>query len=236
MTNQERLSPDDLGCVVYEAADETKKAAKPKKTNAFNKKKAPLNTLSPQEMADFLVSAFGKIRKDLSPLELNDLKPLPTTLTAFCSPNSSDVSSCIKTLLSDWKKVLHHKQQKLSVVIISSSAIRATELIKQLAPIRVQSGIGKCFAKHFKIQEQLKFFDTFRPAIAIGTPNRLLKLFESGHPYFSLEHARLCIIDTHCDVKERDIFGIPETCSDLLALFKAKIRPALSNGCKMVFF
>ena len=43
------------------------------------------------------------------------------------------------------------RDNTLRVLIISGSAIRATELIRQLGPLRQDLGVGKCFAKHFKI-------------------------------------------------------------------------------------
>ena len=87
------------------------------------------------------------------------------------------------------------------------------------------------------MEEQLKFFNLKCPAISIGTPNRLSKLFASGHTYFTMDSVRICIIDTYRDLKQRNIFEIPETCSDLLEFYISNILPALKTGStKLIFF
>lgn len=237
MTSDLKYSPDDLDTGLYEAGDApvniSKKSKEPKKKNL---KQQP-NAMSGQELCDYLVLMASRNDKSLSAMELGDLRPPTSGLVSFNSPNSSNLLGCIKTTFPDWKSVLNKKKACLSVLIITSSAIRATELIKQLSSIRVHSGIGKCFAKHFKIEEQLEFFSSNRPAIAVGTPNRLQKLFSSSHAYFNFESVKLCIIDTQRDAKERNIFEIPETCTDLLMFYRTSILPALKdNRVKLVFF
>lgn len=240
---QKYISPDDLDCDLYVAGEETAPVSvapingqqtEGKKDKAY---RPDLLAMQPTELSEYILSSFKRQRKDISSVELNDLRlPSSSTFTIkFSSPE--ELSKRIKDHLPDHKKLLTHSSKHLSILVLSSSAIRATEIIRIFGDLRKQCGIGKCFAKHFKIEEQLKFFDNKRPAISVGTPNRLIKLFASGHEYFSFENTKLVIIDTHRDQKQRNIFEIPETCGDLLDFYSETIRPALEAGqCKLLFF
>lgn len=42
------------------------------------------------------------------------------------------------------------------------------------------------FAKHFKIEEQVKFLGEHRTGISVGTPARLMDLMDNGKPDSSL--------------------------------------------------
>lgn len=186
-------------------------------------------------ISDYFVSIIKKSKKNVPTFEVEDFRPPSHALLSVESKDSSELSGCINSVLPDFKNM--RRDDYLHVLIISSSAIRATELIRQLGSIRQDLGVGKCFAKHFKIEDQLKFFDSKCPLISVGTPNRLSKLFASGHKYFTMDAVDLCIIDTHRDAKQRNIFEIPETCADLLDFYMAKILPALDSGkAKLVFF
>ena len=87
-----------------------------------------------------------------------------------------------------------------SVLILCISAIRCTELLKllstqfftcrELADLRVF--IPKLFGKHIKVDEQKKALNRVTP-IAIGVPNRTLRLVEDG--ILDLSNLSMLIID-----------------------------------------
>lgn len=241
---QKFASPDDLECDLYVAGEDTVpvsvsvSSAKLQKDTKSDKTKRPeLLTLQPSELSEYILSTFKRHKKNLSSIELEDLRMPSASFSAFKSSSSEELATNLKSLLPGHKKDLSYASEHLRVLVLSSSAIRATEIIRLFGGLRKQCGIGKCFAKHFKIDEQLKFFDTKRPSISVGTPNRLVKLFASGHEYFKFEDVKLVMIDTHRDQKQRNIFEIPETCVDLLDFYSETIRPALAAGkCKLVFF
>ena len=243
---QKFSSPDDLECDLYVAGDDAvpvsvatgNKNQKEKNESKNDKTKRPdLLSLQSTELSDYILSTFKRHKKNLSPIELEDLRLPSSSFSAFKASNPEELVVGLKSLLPDHKKDLSYSSKHLRVLVLSSSAIRATEIIRLFGGLRKQCGIGKCFAKHFKIDEQLKFFDTKRPSISVGTPNRLVKLFASGHEYFKFEDVKLVMIDTHRDQKQRNIFEIPETCVDLLDFYSETIRPALEAGkCKLVFF
>lgn len=232
-------SPDDLDETLYESGEPVranKNVQKKDKSKLESSKRPRLNSMQPQELSDYIISSLKK-NKTFSLLELEDLRPPSYALSSFEHGDGTKLFECISHNFNDNIKSLQQSTSEMKILVLSSSAIRATELIRQLGNLRQQCGVGKCFAKHFKIEEQIKFFDSKRPGISIGTPNRLLKLFSSGHSYFDIDTVKLCIIDTNRDQKQRNIFEIPETCSDLLNFYVSLLFPALKSGnMKLVFF
>lgn len=231
-----KYSPDALDNVLYEAGEPAvSKNVASKKIKTDTNKRPNINTMSPSEISDYIVSVTKKSKKNISPVECEDFRPPTISISAFESDDNSKLFECIEANIPDLKKI--RRDDTLRVLILSGSAIRATELIRQLSSLRQDLGVGKCFAKHFKIEDQLKFFDSKCPLISVGTPNRLLKLFASGHKYFTMDSVDICIIDTHRDAKQRNIFEIPETCSDLLDFYMSNILPELKLGnTKLIFF
>lgn len=231
-----KYSTDALDDTLYEAGEPVvSKQKASKKTKVDTNKRPTLNNMEASEISEYILSVVRKTKKQLLPMEVEELRAPNDSLLSFFSEDSTNLADCIKNNLSDLKKI--RRDNTLRVLIISSSAIRATELIRQLGDLRQDLGVGKCFAKHFKLEDQLKFFDSKCPLISVGTPNRLFKLFSSGHHYFKMDSVSLCIIDTHRDQKQRNIFEIPETCNDLLEFYISNIFPALKSGnTKLVFF
>ena len=231
-----KCSADALDNVLYEAdVPSISGNVTSKKVKIEINKRPNIKTMQNSEISDYMVAVAKKCKKYLSSAEVEYFRPPSSSIVVFETEDSSKLFECIKFNMPDLKKM--HRDNTLRILILSGSAIRATELIRQLGPLRKDLGVGKCFAKHFKIEEQLKFFDSKCPSISVGTPNRLSKLFASGHKYFSMDSVDLCIIDTHRDAKQRNIFEIPETCADLLDFYSANILPALKLGkTKLIFF
>ena len=231
-----KYSTDALDDTLYEAGEPSlPKNNLPKKVKIDTTKRPKLNSMTSSEISEYIFAFIKKSKKHGILADAEDLSPPFDTLCSYESGDSTNLAECVK---SSYPEILNIKRDNtLRVLIISSSAIRATELIRQLGSLRQDLGVGKCFAKHFKIEDQLKFFDSKCPSISVGTPNRLAKLFSSGHKYFTMDSVDLCIIDTHRDLKQRNIFEIPETCSDLLDFYISNILPALkSSRTKLVFF
>ena len=231
-----KYSTDALDDTLYEAGEPTLPKNKSlKKVKVDIIKRPKLNSMSPSEISDYIYSIIKKSKKHGLIADAEDLLPPFEAIGSYGTGDGTKLTECIKFNFND---VLNIKRDNiLRVLIISSSAIRATELIRQLGSLRQDLGVGKCFAKHFKIEDQLKFFDSKCPSLSVGTPNRLAKLFSCGHKYFNMGSVDLCIIDTQRDLKQRNIFEIPETCSDLLDFYISNILPALkSNKTKLIFF
>jgi hypothetical protein len=109
-----------------------------------------------------------------------------------------------------------------TVLVVSSGAKRAVGLIKRdtgpLAKLVKGARVAKLFAKHMSMSEQADMLAKGRCAVAVGTPNRLLKLVESGD--LSLEHTRVVVIDLHMDSKEFTVMSLPGVAADLMRFVK----------------
>ncbi|KAJ3388510.1 cms1 ribosomal small subunit [Entophlyctis sp. JEL0112] len=69
------------------------------------------------------------------------------------------------------------KSDDRQILIICPSAERAITIGPALKSI---GKIGKLFARHMKVEEQLKSLRSHSFPICVGTPNRILKLLEAG--------------------------------------------------------
>ncbi|KAG5457730.1 MAG: U3-containing 90S pre-ribosomal complex subunit-domain containing protein [Olpidium bornovanus] len=74
------------------------------------------------------------------------------------------------------------------VLVVCTSAIRAANLVKALDDFRKNCTVAKLFAKHMKIDDQVNFLKSSPVNIAVGNPNRLIKLFELGDGPFVEDH------------------------------------------------
>jgi superfamily II DNA/RNA helicase len=70
------------------------------------------------------------------------------------------------------------------VLIVCPSAERAIVIIPQLKSV---AKIGKLFARHIKINDQIDALKKSTFPISVGTPNRILKLIEAGWCEWSVE-------------------------------------------------
>ncbi|KAK9836725.1 hypothetical protein WJX74_006771 [Apatococcus lobatus] len=119
-----------------------------------------------------------------------------------------------------------------SILIISASAPRANDLAKLLPDIGKACKVGKLFAKHFKVEEQQAVLKAQGIFVAVGTPNRLLKLADLGDLHMT--HLKLLMIDVLLDAKQRTILDIPETASDFWKFYDAHCKTRVTDGeCKI---
>lgn len=80
---------------------------------------------------------------------------------------------------NQWRKALSKKLVPGTprLIYLASSAIRAIQVIKLFKPLG-SFKIAKLFAKHIKMQDQIAFLKNQKSAVAVGTPNRVLKLIQ----------------------------------------------------------
>lgn len=88
------------------------------------------------------------------------------------------------------------------VLIVSSSGVRAVEVIRSLPLFAEAAKIGKLFAKHLKVPEQVYFLEKTCTHICVGTPNRIDKLITDGKSvpppplfFFSFSSSRIDDLD-----------------------------------------
>ncbi|KAJ3244169.1 cms1 ribosomal small subunit [Chytriomyces hyalinus] len=108
------------------------------------------------------------------------------------------------------------KTSESQILIVTPSAERAITVIPALKPI---GKIAKLFARHMKVEEQVKQLQAHAFPVCVGTPNRILKLLEAGA--LKSENLGYILLDgTSRDKKLRSFFDIPELKSDVIALLK----------------
>jgi len=153
-------------------------------------------------------NSVTQIEKD----EINDQSFVNSSLTSE-QRSLSNLSSFIKQVYPNWKKNLgkppkesDYKGQP-SVLVVTQSAIRAVEVIRSLNEFSKYCKVGKLFSKHMKVKEQVEYLSKSVVKIAVGTPNRLIKLAENES--LDMNKLDLLVIDyTFKDSKNRNIFEI----------------------------
>jgi hypothetical protein len=106
------------------------------------------------------------------------------------------------------------------VVVVCAGARRAASVINSMSK-EAKCKIGKLFAKHFKVQDQVVALRQPFP-IVVGTPNRLSKLIELGA--LSLESMDVLLIDADLDAKNYSVMTLPGVCEDFYALLSGPVR------------
>ncbi|CAK9304799.1 unnamed protein product [Gordionus sp. m RMFG-2023] len=109
-----------------------------------------------------------------------------------------------------------HKTMGPVVLIITSSAIRAVNLRRELKNIFKKYGmdinIAKLFGKHIKLEDQMSYLNkNLKPIhMAIGTPGRLRKILEMDNS-IKLDCLRRVVVDwSWHDSKLRTIYHMQE--------------------------
>lgn len=91
--------------------------------------------------------------------------------------------------------------------------------------------MAKLFAKHFKVTEQMAILSKQSFPIAVGTPNRILKLAELGALKFA--KTQLVLIDMAKDQKSFDIFSLLDVKRDFYELINSKYIMQIKSQVKV---
>ncbi|KAM3862312.1 protein CMSS1 [Diretmus argenteus] len=230
---KKKKSTEQKECLVAQekTKQEDDKSATPKKRR--KKKKTITDVLAssepkpgcPADLQNLVAQYFSDKR---SVIELEELK-----LQDSCFQTSNDLthslSSYLKEICPKWAKLQKQHTEKGSVVllIVCSSALRTIELIKQLTMFKGEAKVLKLFAKHIKVEEQVKLLQKGITQIGVGTPGRLCALIEKEG--LNLRALRYVVLDWNWrDQKLRRMVDIPEVKVDLLKLLDAGVL----NGCR----
>lgn len=188
---------------------------------------------SPEDFVQIIQKHFdGK----LSAVE-NDELQVDTDIDFFPSSESDHTpTSYFRSILPKWSKLLKMevKPGHPLVLVISSSAIRAVELNRELQDFKTDKcKCVKLFAKHFKLEDQQKYLGKTPCHLGIGTPNRILALLKLNALH--LDDIKAVVLDYNWrDVKAKKIIDIPDIKKDLLNLMKEYLLPHIHNTkCKI---
>lgn len=109
------------------------------------------------------------------------------------------------------------------LLIVCASALRSTEIVKELSSKIPKCKIAKLFAKHIKTEEQMDLLSKSYYPIAIGTPNRISKLIEMGA--LSLRKVKIFLTDVTRDVKQTNILTMAGVKDDFFKLLSEDVAP-----------
>lgn len=91
--------------------------------------------------------------------------------------------------------------------------------------------IGKLFAKHIKLQQQIDLLRKNSVPVAVGTPSRTLALLKETD---LLNEVACLVIDSAKDVKTRTIIHMTETCAPLLGIITAFKEQIVARKCRIL--
>ncbi|KAI5080901.1 hypothetical protein GOP47_0004084 [Adiantum capillus-veneris] len=121
-----------------------------------------------------------------------------------------------------------------ALLVVCSSATRCVDLLKGLRSLTKACKPAKLFAKHIKVEEQVKALQDY-VNIAVGTPNRVKKLIDIGA--LGLGSLEVVLLDMHEDAKGFTIFTVPQVKNDLLELCKSHLHQhALAGRIKFCLY
>ncbi|XP_058885178.1 protein CMSS1-like isoform X2 [Acipenser ruthenus] len=108
---------------------------------------------------------------------MEELK-LPDSCFLPSNDLTHSLSSFLKEICPKWAKLCKNHTEEKSVVmlIVCSSAHRVLDFIKQLTTFKGNSKVLKLFAKHIKVEEQIKLLQ--KGVTHMGTPGRIKALAE----------------------------------------------------------
>jgi len=95
--------------------------------------------------------------------------------------------------------------------------------------------IGKLFAKHASLDDQVTYLTTKNPSIVVGTPNRVHALVEKDA--LSLDHCKLVVVDMARDVKKMSVLDAKDTGLHFFQFYHQHLHNRFKNKkMKLVLF
>ncbi|RUS22676.1 hypothetical protein BC937DRAFT_87875 [Endogone sp. FLAS-F59071] len=134
------------------------------------------------------------------------------------------------------KKPANESQKGMPVVLVlTSSAIRAVDLIRAVSEFQKQTKVAKLFAKHLKMEEQVVFLKNTLVNVAVGTPSRILKLLEETDA-LKLDRLELVVIDCEKDKKQFTIFDLLDVRTDLFKFLGNHFKEKAAVGARLALY
>ncbi|KAK4421564.1 protein CMSS1 [Sesamum alatum] len=190
-----------------------------------------------QQLSFFVNQYQSANRVQLSSLELDSLKE--TCIVELQGPSQNTTGNLDENMKvvfgSSWKKVLFEKHLQEgqinpgcpALLVISSSALRSLELLRELRSLTKECHAAKLFSKHMKIEEQVSILKN-RVNIASGTPSRIKKLIDIEA--LGLSRLAVIVLDMHTDVKGYSLFTLPQVRDEFWDLYRSYFHQPLLEG------
>ncbi|KAM6224983.1 protein CMSS1 [Rhynchocyon petersi] len=198
-----------------EEAKKTRKRKKKKISDVLAKSEPKPGT--PEDLQKLMKDYYSRNR---SVIELEELN-LPDSCFLKANDLTHSLSSYLKEICPKWVKLRKNHNEKKSVLmlIVCSSAIRALELMRSMTAFKGDSKVMKLFAKHIKIQEQVKLLEKRVVHLGVGTPGRIKELIKQGG--LNLNPLKFLVFDWNWrDQKLRRLMDIPEIRKEVFELLE----------------
>ncbi|KAG0650236.1 cms1 [Hyphodiscus hymeniophilus] len=199
-----------------------------------------------QLLADYVAQRTRKYESDLSSVELED-KYLPTTAiqdtTAWSQPRTTDnLPTFLEKFASNATKLwsASKKNGAPHTILVAAAGLRAADLARVVRKFQTKDAtVAKLFAKHIKLEDSIKFLQSRRTGIAVGTPTRLMDLMVNGA--LNTDRLERIVVDaSHIDLKKRGILEMKETQVPLIAWLGqkqlSKRYGAEKDGIQLLFY
>ncbi|RKP14135.1 U3-containing 90S pre-ribosomal complex subunit-domain containing protein [Piptocephalis cylindrospora] len=223
------------------------KKRKKKNGRRFDIKPTP-STIS--EQAEMLQSCRRAAFPRLSRMELEDLMISEDRFVDTTELDSVErrtdleaLPKFIHTFLPSWKQKLMANVSKAEVkaspiiLVISSSGQRCADRVRELANFHAKCRVAKLFAKHFKVDQQKEYLAKVTCRIAVGTPNRLIKLASFNEGGLQLSRVELVFIDCQRDQKQRHVLDMDDTKEEAFRLLDGSLAQRIESGaCRLILF
>lgn len=209
------------------------------KADTSNGKKENGAALYPtaSEQLEFFIHHYQSAnRVQLSSLELESFKDTcMVELIRDQATNKRTLGDHLKVAFgSSWKDLCknHLEAGKVepghpALIVISSSALRSLELLRELRLFTKECPAAKLFSKHMKIEEQVSFLKN-RVNIACGTPNRIKKLIDMEA--LGLSRLAVVVLDMQMDVKGYSLLTLPQVREEVWDLYKSYFHERMVEG------
>ncbi|KAI3459717.1 hypothetical protein Pfo_016380 [Paulownia fortunei] len=198
-----------------------------------------------QQLNFFINQYQSANRVQLSSLELDSLKE--TCIVELCQGPAQNITGKLDEHVkvsfgSSWKEVLCEKHLQEgqvdpgnpALLVISSSALRSLELLRELRCLTKECHAAKLFSKHMKIEEQVSILKN-RVNIASGTPSRIKKLIDMEA--LGLSRLALIVLDMQKDVKGYSLFTLPQVRDEFWDLYRSYFhRPLLEGNLRLCLY
>ncbi|XP_074189055.1 protein CMSS1 isoform X4 [Rhinolophus sinicus] len=198
-----------------EESTKTRKWRKKKITDILAKSEPKPGT--PEDLQKLIKDYYSSNR---SVIELEELN-LPDSCFLKANDLTHSLSSYLKEICPKWVKLRKNHTEKKSVLmlILCSSAVRALELIRSMTAFKGDSKVMKLFAKHIKVQEQVKLLEKRAVHLGVGTPGRIKELVKQGG--LNLNPLKFLVFDWNWrDQKLKRMMDIPEIRKEVFELLE----------------
>lgn len=208
-----------------------------------------LATATPADQIRFVHQfAVANVKAKLSALELEQYPLWPEASLAPCAIEPEQASG-LRPLASlpealkihfggKWKKALSNPgpdRGRPAVLVLCASAIRCVDVVRALR-VFADKGlvIGKLFAKHLKMTDQIHFLAHHCVRIVVGNPNRIAKLIDERA--LDLSELRLVLLDMHRDAKSLTLLDLHDVRTELADLLLHALYPLLADRARIMLY